>query len=111
MRPYRTKKYMDNLAGNKFISSCDDLAIYTGLKVRKILRELTEKEYDRELVDESDMRLIVCMRLSWKMAKSLMYMKMRLIRITKGITLNNIKPKKGKFYEIIICKRKKGTCS
>ena len=54
MRPYRTKKYMDNLAGNKFISSCDDLAIYTGLKVRKILRELTEKEYDRELVDESD---------------------------------------------------------
>lgn len=49
--------------------------------------------------------------LSWKMAKSLMYMKMRLIRITKGITLNNIKPKKGKFYEIIICKRKKGTCS
>lgn len=43
MRPYRTKKYMDNLAGNKFISSCDDLAIYTGLKVRKILRELTEK--------------------------------------------------------------------
>lgn len=47
MRPYRTKKYMDNLAGNKFISSCDDLAIYTGLKVRKILRELTEKEYDR----------------------------------------------------------------
>ena len=34
--------------------ACDDLAIYTGLKVRKILRELTEKEYDRELVDESD---------------------------------------------------------
>lgn len=49
--------------------------------------------------------------LSWKMAKSLMYMKMRLIRITKGITLNNIKPKKGKFYEIIIRKRKKRTCS
>ena len=54
MRPYRTKEYMDNLAGNKFVSSCDDLAIYTGLTVRKILRELTEKEYDRELVDESD---------------------------------------------------------
>ena len=34
--------------------ACDDLAIYTGLTVRKILRELTEKEYDRELVDESD---------------------------------------------------------
>ena len=50
MRPYRTKKYMDNLAGNKFISSCDDLAIYTGLKVRKILRELTEKEYDKECI-------------------------------------------------------------
>ena len=58
-------------------------------------------------MENTDMRLIVCMRLSWKMAKSLMYMKMRLIRITKGITLNNIKPKKGKFYEIIIRKRKK----
>lgn len=69
------------------------------------------KEKELHLMENTDMRLIVCMRLSWKMAKSLMYMKMRLIRITKGITLNNIKPKKGKFYEIIICKRKKGTCS
>ena len=32
MRPYRTKKYMDNLAGNKFISSCDDLASIQDLK-------------------------------------------------------------------------------
>ena len=34
--------------------SFQSICIYTGLTVRKILRELTEKEYDRELVDESD---------------------------------------------------------
>lgn len=55
MRPYRTKKYMDNLAGNKFISSCNDLAIYTGLKVRNEYSVTYQKKSTTgNLLTESD---------------------------------------------------------
>ena len=54
MRGYRTKEYMDKLVGNVFRSKSDDLKAFSGLKVKKIIRELTEKDYDRELVDKTD---------------------------------------------------------
>lgn len=54
MRGYRTKEYMDKLVGNIFRSNSDNLKEFSGLKVKKIIRELTEKDYDRELVDKTD---------------------------------------------------------
>lgn len=54
MREYRSKEYMDKLVGNVFQSNSDDLKAFSGLKVKRIIRELTEKDYDRELVDKTD---------------------------------------------------------
>lgn len=54
MRAYMTKEYMNHLTGNTLVSTASDLKIYNGLKVIEILRELTEDEYDRELVDDTD---------------------------------------------------------
>ena len=54
MRVYMTRDYMDNLVGKKFVSSDGDLKKFDGLKVTEIIRELTEKDYDRELIDETD---------------------------------------------------------
>ena len=36
------------------MSSGNDLKKYNGLKVVAIIRELTEKDYDRELVDDTE---------------------------------------------------------
>lgn len=54
MRPYRTVEYKNSLVGNK-LNTCDsDLKHLNGKKVKKVIRELTDKEYDRELLDDSD---------------------------------------------------------
>ena len=55
MRAYRTEEYKKNLEGNIFhnSSSCD-YKDCDGLKVKRIIRELTDKDYDRELIDDSD---------------------------------------------------------
>lgn len=45
---------MNKLVGNVFRSKSDDLKAFSGLKVKKIIRELNEKDYDRELVDKTD---------------------------------------------------------
>lgn len=54
MRAYMTSEYMKNLEGKTFTSSDDDLKQYNGLKVIEVIRELTEKDYDRELIDNTD---------------------------------------------------------
>lgn len=54
MRAYMTNEYKQNLIGNTFISSDSSEKEYDGLKVAEIIRELTEKDYDRELIDETD---------------------------------------------------------
>ena len=54
MRVYMFKEYMNNLVGKTFTSSDSELKQYDGLKVVEVIRELTEKDYDRELVDGTD---------------------------------------------------------
>lgn len=54
MRAYMTNEYKQNLIGNTFISSDSSEKEYDGLKVVEIIRELTEKDYDRELIDGTD---------------------------------------------------------
>lgn len=39
---------------NKFFSSDSDLKKYDGMRVEKVIKELTEKDYDRELLDDTD---------------------------------------------------------
>ena len=53
MRVYMSKEYMNNLVGKTFTSSDSELKQYDGLKVVEVIRELTEKDYDRELVDDT----------------------------------------------------------
>ena len=54
MRVYMSKEYMNNLVGKTFTSSDSELKQYDGLKVVEVIRELTEKDYDRELIDDTD---------------------------------------------------------
>ena len=54
MRTYMTKEYMDDLLGKTFTSRDSELKQYDGLKVIEVVKELTEKDYDRELVDYTD---------------------------------------------------------
>lgn len=54
MRTYMSKEYMEKLIGNVFHSSDSDLNKFDGLHVVEVIRELTEKEYDRELIDDTD---------------------------------------------------------
>ena len=54
MRPYMTNEYKNGLIGKVLSSTDSDLEEYNGLKVVEVVRELTEKEYDRELIDDSD---------------------------------------------------------
>lgn len=54
MRTYMTKEYMDDLLGKTFTSRDSELKQYDGLKVIEVIRELTEKDYDRELIDNTD---------------------------------------------------------
>ena len=54
MRVYMSKEYMNNLVEKTFTSSDSELKQYDGLKVVEVIRELTEKDYDRELVDGTD---------------------------------------------------------
>ncbi|WP_368265655.1 hypothetical protein, partial [Fusicatenibacter saccharivorans] len=48
------ESYKKKLAGNKFFSSDSDLKKYDGMRVEKVIKELTEKDYDRELLDDTD---------------------------------------------------------
>ena len=52
MRTYMSKEYTNNLIGKTFTSSDSELKQYDGLKVVEVIRELTEKDYDRELIDD-----------------------------------------------------------
>ncbi|MGN0415348.1 MAG: hypothetical protein ACI4FX_07640 [Agathobacter sp.] len=54
MRPYMTPEYLKSLEGNTYTSSDSDLKEYDGLKVKKVIRELTNDDYDRELIDDTD---------------------------------------------------------
>ena len=54
MREYMTNEYKKNLEGKTFTSSDSELKQYDGLKVIEVVRELTEKDYDRELIDDTD---------------------------------------------------------
>ena len=54
MRAYRTYEYKKSLIGKTFTSSDGEFKEYDGLKVIEIIRELTEKDYDRELIDDTD---------------------------------------------------------
>lgn len=54
MRPFMTEEYKKSLEGNTYTSSDSDLKMYDGLKVTKVIRELTNEDYDRELIDNTD---------------------------------------------------------
>lgn len=54
MRAYMTDEYKKSLIGKTFTSSDGEFKEYDGLKVIEIIRELTEKDYDRELIDDTD---------------------------------------------------------
>lgn len=54
MREYMTNEYKKSLEGKTFTSSDGELKQYDGLKVIEVVRELTEKDYDRELIDDTD---------------------------------------------------------
>ena len=54
MRAYMNREYMDKLVGKIFTSSDSELKQYNGLKVIEVIKELTEKDYDRELTDDTD---------------------------------------------------------
>ena len=41
MREYRTESYKKKLAGNKFFSSDSDLKKYDGMRVEKVIKELS----------------------------------------------------------------------
>lgn len=54
MRAYRTDEYLKNLEGNIFHTSSEEFKKLDGKKVKKVIRELTDQDYDRELIDTSD---------------------------------------------------------
>ena len=95
MREYRTESYKKKLAGNKFFSSDSDLKKYDGMRVEKVIKELTEKDYDRELLDDTDRNEDGKRR--YEMAKLLTHMKMKLTKIIVAIM---------KHDEVIISERK-----
>lgn len=52
MRDYRTDEYKKNLIGMTFYDSGNDYTEHNGTKVKKVIRELTENEYDRESLSD-----------------------------------------------------------
>lgn len=54
MRLYMSNEYKQNLIGKTLSTTDSELKKYNGLKVTEIIRELTNKEYDRELIDDSN---------------------------------------------------------
>lgn len=54
MRQYRTEEYKESLIGNTFNTTDTELEKYNGLKVKRIIHELTDEEYERELLDDGD---------------------------------------------------------
>lgn len=54
MRQYRTEEYKESLIGNTFNTTDTELEKYNGLKVKCIICELNDKEYERELLDDGD---------------------------------------------------------
>ena len=54
MRAYMTDEYKNRLIGKKLSTTDSDLEQYNGLKVVEVIKELTEKDYDREVIDDSD---------------------------------------------------------
>lgn len=92
---------MNKLVGNVFRSKSDDLKVFSGLKVKKIIRELNEKDYDWELVDKTDKDesgncryKINCMYEieleNGEIINVYMYMRMKLIQNIMEITRNNM---------------------
>ncbi len=54
MRQYRTEEYKESLIGNTFNTTDTEFEKYNGLKVKRIICELNDKEYERELLDDGD---------------------------------------------------------
>ena len=54
MRQYRTEEYKESLIGNIFNTNDTELEKYNGLKVKRIIHELTDEEYERELLDDGE---------------------------------------------------------
>ena len=54
MRQYRTEEYKESLIGNTFNTTDTELEKYNGLKVKRIICELNDKEYEREVLDDGD---------------------------------------------------------
>ena len=54
MREYKTDAYKKSLEGSIFHTTDSELKELDGLKVKKVIRELSDNEYDRELIDDSD---------------------------------------------------------
>ena len=54
MRQYRTEEYKESLIGNTFNTYDTELEKYNGLKVKRIIHELTDEEYERELLDDAE---------------------------------------------------------
>lgn len=59
MRQYRTEEYKEKLIGNTFNTNDTELEKYNGLKVKRIIHELTDEEYERELLDDAEKIMMV----------------------------------------------------
>lgn len=54
MRLYMSDEYKRSLVGKTLSTTDSEFKKYNGLKVTEVIRELTNEEYDRELIDDSN---------------------------------------------------------
>ena len=54
MRLYMSDEYKRSLVGKTLSTTDSKFKKYNGLKVTEVIRELTNEEYDRELIDDSN---------------------------------------------------------
>lgn len=54
MRLYMSNEYKQSLVGKTLSTTDSEFKKYNGLKVTEVIRELTNEDYDRELIDDSN---------------------------------------------------------
>lgn len=54
MRLYMSDEYKRSLVGKTLSTTDSEFKKYNGLKVTEVIRELTNEDYDRELIDDSN---------------------------------------------------------
>lgn len=54
MRLYMSDEYKQSLVGKTLSTTDSEFKKHNGLKVAEVIRELTNEDYDRELIDDSN---------------------------------------------------------